>query len=101
MIIDPKNKEFIDTPLWCIYGPECFPVIFCCKISDTVHETPSPVIWGYSVYKEIPGFRTLGRHLTEWIEEVKNLFGTEPIFFNRQDEALTYLGKLTNPLGGK
>ncbi len=98
MVITPTDKEFRDKVLWCIYGPERFPTLFCCKILDDIHwHSPVPAIWGYSVYEGRPGFRTLGRHLTEWIKEIKNRYEADPIFFDQQDEALAYLSKITIP----
>jgi hypothetical protein len=98
MILDIKNKEFRDKPIWCVYGPECFPTIFCCKIVEFRNGLVSELnIWGYSVYEGSPGFRTLGRSLKEWSGDVKCRYGTDPIFFDQQADALTYLAKITNP----
>jgi len=53
-------------------------------------------IWGYSVYKRSPGFRTLGaavesNQYCDWV--VKH----NPKFFLTQEEALGYLKELTTP----
>jgi hypothetical protein len=99
MIIDISREEFINKPIWCVYGPDCFPTLFCCKILKfrQKHITEL-VIWGYSIYEGKPGFRTLGATLNNWIEENKNRYESETLFFARQDEALAYLEKITKPI---
>lgn len=87
--IDPHLSENHNKVLWCVYGPECFPTMFSCVIKTASH---IPAIWGYSVYKRSPGFRTLGREITGgWIEE------NRAKFFSEQDDALDYLRELTTP----
>jgi len=53
-------------------------------------------IWGYSVYKRSPGFRTLGQSVNanqfgDWVGQNKAKF------FLTQEEALKYLADLTTP----
>lgn len=99
MIGNINPKEYPDIPLWCVYGADCFPSLFCCKIRKW--DTP-PVgcgfnIWGYSVWRRQPGFRTLGRDLDDWIEEKLYLARREPKFFLEQEQALEHLRKITTP----
>ena len=49
-------------------------------------------IWGYSVYRRSPGYRTLGQSAKKW-SEVSNM----AIYFDDQEEALDYLRKSTKP----
>jgi hypothetical protein len=85
-----EPTEHLDTPLWVVYGPDCFPTMFCCKVLN--HPTCGLVIWGYSVYRRQPGFRTLGQGLQAWLEAHE-----KPKFFARQDGALQHLAKITTP----
>lgn len=87
--IDATLPEYFDVPLWAVYGPDCFPTMFCCKVLD--HDTCGLTLWGYSIYRRQPGFRTLGVDLREWTAENKAKF------FARQDDALAHLGKITTP----
>lgn len=93
-MIDP-NVAPLNTPLWCVYGPNCFPTVFCCMINEP--NGGGRAIWGYSVYKRSPGFRTLGqmvgdsKYCGNWIEE------NSAKFFLTQDEAFDYLKQLTTP----
>ena len=87
MVIDPFEKEYRDIPLWCVYGPSCFPTIFCCKIVDyTMKDSSMPIqaIWGFSIYGGIPGFRTLGGDLYDWINQQEDRSKNRPVFFNVQ-----------------
>lgn len=85
--IDPLL--FIDQPLWCVYGYDCFPSIICCKVSKAAG---SPAIWGYSVWKRVPGFRTLGQDLDHFCSRHEMAR-----FFNEQEKAIAYLAKITKP----
>ena len=87
--IDPNNPDFHKIPLWCVYGDDCFPSMLCCRISTA---DGTPTIWGYSVWRREPGFRTLGINLVEWIKREKR-----PRFFANHADALAYIGKLTTP----
>lgn len=90
--IEPTSRKYWDTPLWVVYGHDCFPTMFCCKVLN--HASCGLTIWGYSVYRRQPGFRTLGQDLLEWRNEVE-----KPKFFARQEDALAHLGKITTPRG--
>jgi hypothetical protein len=85
--VDPLEHQ--DKPLWCVYGPDCFPHIICCKINSV---TGSAAIWGYSVWKGTPGFRTLGIDLDSWNERYDNIK-----YFNDKSLALKFIDKLVTP----
>lgn len=86
--IDPAAIDYRDKPLWCVYGPDSFPKMICCKISNASGRL---TIWGYSVYRRSPGFRTLGLNLDEWATE------NNAVFFADQNHALGHLKKITWP----
>jgi len=44
--------------LWGVYGPDCFPTIFPCKLRN--YPVHGRAIWGFSIYRRKPSFRTLG-----------------------------------------
>lgn len=93
----PKNNISeselpLDTPLWCVYGAKSFPSIIVCKIlKDPKYGL---IIWGYSIYKRQPGFRTLGQRLSDWLasEYHENAF-----FFEKQVDAIAYINELVTP----
>lgn len=47
----------LDVELWGVYGPECFPTVFACKMNDC---TRVRALWGFSIHEGEPGYRTLG-----------------------------------------
>lgn len=79
----------LNTPLWCVYGSKHWLSILPCMIN-----CPWSIrsIWGYSVYKRVPGYRTLGTDVEKW-SAVSNI----AIYFDNQEEALDYLRKATKP----
>lgn len=96
-----RNKDYgqltydqvpLDTPLWCVYGHECCPTVLSCAVFKSNYNG-SINIWGYSVYKNSPGYRTLGQDLKVWCEKQN----PRPVFFTDQDKALDYLKDLTMP----
>lgn len=87
-LITDNPLDHLDTPMWCVYGPDCFPTIICFKVSKYLHYT---TIWGYSVYKRKPGFRTLGQDFETWDKQHKGKY------FLRQEDAIAYLTKITTP----
>jgi hypothetical protein len=93
-IIDPFDAGHQDQPIYCVYGPECFPTVFCCTI---IIREPRPAIWGYSVYEGEPSFRTLGRDLHLWIKERTEADETAPKFLKNQDDAFSFLRAITIP----
>ncbi len=90
MKVDPNSVEYMDIPLWVVYGADCFPSLLLCEI--TIPTGQKPTIWGYSVYRNKGGFRTLGIQLSDWIERETN-----PRFFDNQAEAIELLKKITTP----
>jgi hypothetical protein len=72
------------------------PTILCCRIEGLLHN--EPIIWGYSVYRGEPGFRTLGRNVLDWMEERKISHGwTLWEFYDDLDQAFMRLRELTTP----
>lgn len=88
--INPSLPKYRDVPLWVVYGPDCFPTMICAKVLD--HPTCGLTIWGYSIYRRQPGFRTLGVSLRNWRKEVER-----PKFFEAQVHALSHLANITTP----
>lgn len=89
MINYDNIKNYIDLPLWAVYGYYSFPSIIACTIND--HPQCGLTIWGYSEWKNKPAYRTLGQDLQKWMIE------NNGIFFDDHDEALQYIKKLTTP----
>jgi hypothetical protein len=86
--IDPWDSQYHYRPIWCVYGPDSFPTVFCCQLT---HSCGSLNVWGYSVYRRSPGFRTVGRELAGWVAE------KGAVFFAEQSGALAHIAKLTTP----
>lgn len=89
-------RDHFDQPMWCVYGPDCFPTLICCKVV----EGPSgygPTILGYSIYRRKPGFRTIGQNLDKYFSDMQKTYGWDPNpqFFVEQPMALEYLRILT------
>jgi len=58
-----------------------------------------PTIWGFSVYKGVPGFRTIGHTLVHWLNHNKKKYGWNMWeFYDLQESALTRLQLLTDPV---
>lgn len=98
MLVDPNLPENHDRVLWCVHGVECFPAIFCCKIH--MDNKYGPTIWGYSVYRRQPGFRTLGMNVNTWMQELREKFGYGYSMFEFYDdhaEAIARITQLTTP----
>jgi len=100
MMIDPTDPAHHEKTLWVVHGPTCQPSIVCAQLrAYSADFNLLPVgqagdhvcIWGYSVYKRVPGFRTLGIRLSKFEGEHKARYYTE------QEEALSYLRKITKP----
>lgn len=83
------NELPVGVELYCVYGPNCFPSIFSCVIRQHI---TGKCVWGYSVYKRVPGFRTIGHHIGDFLNRYKNA-----VFFDKQEYALEYLSKLITP----
>lgn len=91
---DVKPLEHIDETMWAVYGPESFPSLICCRVLN--HPTCGPTIWGYSVYRRQPGFRTLGQDLKIWEMSHDWVY-----FFNDHDKALAFMKIITTPRNPK
>jgi hypothetical protein len=101
-----KIASFMDPaghgkPLWVVFGSHTWPQIVCVKLlAYTVDhvllpvgaEGPNVCVWGYSVWKRKPGFRTMGTNVFTWAKAY-----TLCEFYDAQDEALDRLRKLTTP----
>ena len=85
--IDPFDRQNHNKPLWVLFGSEAWPQVLCARIHGY-----GPSIWGYSVYRRSPGFRTLGRDLRAWISEQERA-----LFFDDHDAMLAELKKWTTP----
>lgn len=75
----------LDVDLWGVYGPDSFPTVFLCRVKD--RPTCGRVVWGFSVWKRQPGFRTLG---------VGDIWATEKDlrFFTSQAAAFAHVSAL-------
>lgn len=98
MRVYPTDPSCYNKPLWVIYGPDCFPSILACKLKQKAEHV---VIWGYSIYRRSPGFRTLGLQVEAWVERVRADTGMVPEFYDDHEEALEKIRKLTTPKGAK
>lgn len=87
----PANH--LNTPLWCVYGYDSFPSIICCMINQTSPGSEF-AIWGYSVWKNAGGFRTLGVDALKWAD------AQNAHFFLEKEQAMAYLDKLVTPSKG-
>jgi hypothetical protein len=89
-------RDYLDTPLWCVYGSSAFPQIICCKV---LHQQHDYYIWGLSKYKGSKAFRTLGVRLDGFIYgELEKGHGLNPVmFFNTKEAAFDYLSKILTP----
>ena len=75
-------------PIWCVYGDENWLQFIVCRKRDYLNQASA--LWGYSVYRRQPGFRTLGVG-ADWC--IKN----KCRFFASQEDALAYLRVATTP----
>lgn len=99
MLVDPNLSENQDRVLWCVHGTSSFPTIICCKIR--AHAEYGPTIWGYSVYRRSPGFRTLGQNVNMWQQNLREKFGYILFeFYDDHSEAITRITQLTTPKKG-
>jgi hypothetical protein len=100
MKINPLDPTNHDRPLWLVYGVECQPQIVCCKIMMCGEpDDLKPTIWGFSVYKGVPGFRTMGHSLKGWMRNMGKSHGWNMFeFYDLQESALTRLQLLTDPV---
>ena len=94
-MVNVNDEANWNKPLWLVYGHKCFPQLLCCKLNFS----GALNIWGYSVYRGEPGFRTLGRDLHAWIRECREKGYELFEFYDDQEQALDRLRKLTIPRG--
>ena len=92
LAIDPLNPESWYKPLWVVYGHKAFPSIICCKLNQRDGEVH---IWGYSVWKNQGGFRTLGTNVVTWMKQYELVK-----FFDKQELAIAYITQLVTPKEG-
>ena len=96
--VDPM--QHIGETLWVVYGFECFPSILCCRLKQNlidVDRTIETCIWGYSVYRREPGFRTLGKTLQQWRNDHAKYGQDLEVWFTEQEAAMAYLNLLVTP----
>jgi hypothetical protein len=83
-MIDPYDRKYHDVPLWVVYsGPINGIGLMCLKINNA---TGTPSVWGYSVYRNSPGFRTLGSGFRSFMERYERAD-----FFADLDEAVEHM----------
>lgn len=91
--IDPFDQQHWNKPLFVVYGSTGFPQMLCCKVrlNDGV-----ATIWGFSTFRRLPGFRTLGIPLEVWIaRELK------PRFYLSQEDAFEDVRGLFSKVEGQ
>ena len=97
--IDPNDPRHHNRPLWCVFGHSFEPSVIPCilRAYNAQHVLLSPgqhgrvVVWGYSVWRRKPGYRTYGVSLLEFSKR----HSIEPLFFDSQDEAIEQIRKFT------
>lgn len=62
----PWEDAPLGTTLWGVYGSDCAPTIFAFQLNDGT--AFGRAMWGFSIYKRKPGFRTFGTS-KKWAEE--------------------------------
>jgi hypothetical protein len=77
--INPTDSAHHNTPLWAVYDWNG-PAVLACRVNTLQGKA---TIWGYSVWKRQPGYRTLGVNLSDWRSTARN-----PVFFDKQSEAI-------------
>ena len=90
--IEPTNQEYWNIPLWCVHGHKSHPSIHCLMIVSC--RDGSINVWGYSVYKRAPGFRTLGMSLEAFAKDKTICY-----YFSTKQAALDYLSDILEPKG--
>lgn len=83
----PANH--LRTPLWCVYGSTAYPSMICCMINQD--SAKNFTIWGYSKWKNVGGFRTMGVEVLKWADD------NDAHFFSEKEHALEYVSKLLTP----
>lgn len=99
MKIDYRDPANLNKTLWLVYGQKFFPSILCCKLSR--NKDGDVVIWGFSVYRRSPSFRTLGRNVATWMESLKATHAHDMFeFYDDQNDAIERLRDITTPGAG-
>lgn len=94
MQVDPHDPANHGKPLWVVYGSTAFPSILCCRLRiNDGHAT----MWGYSVWRRSPGFRTMGTYVKNWIASLEAKREDLYEFYDDQEEALDRLRKILTP----
>jgi len=91
--VDPTDPAYHDgkTVLYVVDADaKSFPFVFSCIIK--ANPSGKPVIWGYSVYKRSPGFRTVGHEVDTYIKQ-----RSATKFFITQNDAALYMFDLITP----
>jgi hypothetical protein len=86
MKVDPTLFENQEVPLWAVIQGarvECLMVNLC---------QGKPTVWGYSVWRRAPGFRTLGIGLDEYVQRNGSVE-----FYADQQHALDVIAVATTP----
>lgn len=91
--IDPFDRQHWNKPLFVVYGSTGFPQMLCCKIHPARGEA---TIWGFSTFRRVPGFRTLGFRLEVWIAQEH-----KPRFYLSQEEAFDDIRGLFSKVEGQ
>ena len=97
--IDLNDLKHYSRPLWCVFVHSFEPSIIPCilRAYSVQHVLLPPgqpgrvVVWGYSIWRRKPGYRTYGVSLLEFSKR----HSLEPMFFDSQDEAIEQIRKLT------
>lgn len=79
----------LGVPLWIIYGSTGWPQMIC--VAAKRHELPRIAVWGYSVYRNSPGFRTLGQ------DPYVYFAGQNAYVFTNIDSAMEHLKSQITP----
>ena len=86
MKVDPTNFEHQEVPLWAVLdGARIECVMVNCR-------SGGPAVWGYSVWRRSPGFRTLGISLASYMARAR-----EVEFYAEQQHALDAVKEATAP----
>lgn len=91
LAVNPDDPQNFNKILWCVHGTVAHPLIHCLKIKPSPHND-GHYVWGYSVWKREPGFRTLGISVRQF-KGGKDLF----LFFEKKIDALDYLSIILEP----
>lgn len=84
MVVDPFDSKYDNTLLWCVRGTADIAIYIDCVMINYDSQI-NPVVWGYSVYRRSPGFRTLGISLHRLKDQHSCC-----MFFDNRDDAIVY-----------